>query len=169
MNKILENEKSFFADLKKVVSSNSSASFLVPYRLDNYILDAAFLYPNYPSPEKTRPTYFILCDIKRKALVELRNAYINDFIDSEKYPMDTKISYRVPFAKTVAEQAKLVNNIKAAYPFIRNIAFKTDVSEEDKAKLREYANAFKKAVPEALLPFYKAASPEFYEWLEKQI
>ena len=87
-------------------------SFFVPVKRKGHILDAVFLYKAGNSRERARPFASALFEPRSGAMLEYRNAYINDFADQTKYPMEQKISYAVPFARTAKEQGKLVQTVK---------------------------------------------------------
>lgn len=161
----LRNEK--IEQLKTIVNMNFAVSHFVPVAVRGNIVDVAFLYSSSPIIERTRPFAKVVFDHNRGSLVEFRNAYFNDFMDSEEFPMTTKINYSLPSEISVAEIGMAIQIINSSYDEICELAFKDDVSEEGAEKIREYKEMFYKSTPEALLPYYEALSPEFFQWLNK--
>ncbi len=159
----LRSEKT--AELRKVLNLNFAVSYFVPVVVNGNIVDAAFLYTSAAEKEKTRPFGKVILDHKTGALLEYTNSYLNDFADSEKYPMTTKIDYSLPAEVTVADQAIAIKMINTYYDDICQVVFKDDISDEIKDKIRKYKELFYKSVPASLLPFYEALSCEYFQWL----
>lgn len=161
-------ERDVITAIQTAAGMNFAMSFLVPVKKGELILNAAFLYPTGSfSPIRTRPFASILLEPQSGAMLEYRNAYISDFADSEHYPMTMKLDYSVP-ARTAAEQRALLEKLDGLYPSVRKLPWKDDWADGERAAAAEYRQSFFKAVPETLLPFYKALSPEFYAWLREE-
>lgn len=155
--------------LQMATKMNFAMSFLVPVKKGEHILDAAFLYGTGSfSVMRTRPFASILMEPNTKALLEYRNAYFDDFMDSAQYPMALKLDYSVPYASSAKEQGELVRKVQELYGSIRALPWKDGLDVSEKEMAMEYDNCFYRAVPRALLPFYEALSPEFFAWLKQQ-
>jgi len=143
-------------------------SLPVPVKRGEHILDAAFLYAAGTfSPLRPRPFASILLEPKSRAMLEYRNSYISDFADALRCPMDRKLDYSVPFAKTAKEQGELVEAINGLYKTVRELPWKAGQTDEEQKIAAEYRSYFFKAAAKDLLPFYEALSPEFFKWLGK--
>lgn len=153
--------------IQSAANVNCAMSFPVPVKKGVHILDAAFLYPaGLFSPLRPRPFAAVLLEPNSGAMLEYRNAYIHDFADSALYPMGIKLDYSVPFAKTAAEQGKLTETVNELYAAVRELAWKDALTDAERNTAAEYRACFAQAVPKALLPFYRALSPDFFKWLE---
>lgn len=163
----MENRDAIIMAIKTATRSNFELSFWVPVKKAGHILDAAFLYDmgNFTTV-RTRPYASVLIEPATGTLLEYHNAYIHDFADFDKYPMSMKIDYSVPFAKTAAEQGALVAKIDELYESVRELAWKENLTKEDKEAAREYYDCFEKAVPKDLMVFYEALAPEFFKWMQ---
>lgn len=152
--------------LKSLVNSEFTVSYFVPAVVDGNIVDLAFVYASLANvQEKTRPFAKVMFEHKTGCLLEYKNSYIDDYMDSNKHPMTTKIDYSLPKEISAVEQGMTVRKVNAYYDAICLLAYKTDVSDKEKEKIREYKTLFYKSVPKALLPYYEALSPEFFSWL----
>lgn len=161
-------ERDVIAAIQTAAGMNFAMSFLVPVKKGEMILNAAFLYPTGSfSPTRTRPFASILLEPQSGAMLEYRSAYISDFADSERCPMTMKLDYSVP-ARTAAEQRALLEKLDGLYPSVRKLPWKDGWTDGEKTAAAEYRQTFFKAVPETLLPFYEALSPEFYVWLREE-
>ena len=155
--------------VKTAAGTNCALSFPVPVRRAGHILDAVFLYDMGTFlAVRARPFASALLEHGSGILLEYRNAYLGDFMDTQKYPLTQKIDYSVPYAKTAAEQGKLLERIDGLYESIRELAWKNEPDEGEKRAAEEYGTCFFRAVPGDLLPFYEALSPEFFAWLRGQ-
>lgn len=157
-----------FEAIKTATRSNFAMSFYVPVKKAGHCLDAAFLYEmgNFTTM-RARPYASVLVEPETGMLLEYCNAYISDFADSLNCSMSQKIDYSVPYAKTAAEQGALVARVEELYETVRKLAWKEELTENEKNAVREYWDCFQKAVPKDLLVFYKALAAEFWEWIEK--
>lgn len=170
MEKKEKRYKDVTAAIKTAVRFNFSMSFFVPVRKNGYIFDTAFLYDMGDfSKVRLRPFASVILEPESEVLLEYRNAYLDDFMDADKYPMSLKIDYSVPSAKSAKEQGELVGKVNELYTAIRELAWKEGLEEHEKKVVREYYSCFCRAVPNALLPFYEALSPEFFVWLDKAV
>lgn len=165
MNTIKSRNEKIFA-LKQIINTNFAASYFIPVSLNGNKADALFLYSSAViSARKTRPFAKALFDHSSGALLEYTNSYITDFMDPEKHPMTEQISYELPGQFSAAEQGAMIRKVNDLYDVVFSLAFSTELSQQDKAKLLDYKDCFYKSTPQALLPFYYALSPEFFEWL----
>lgn len=151
--------------LEKLTGVKAAMSFFVPVMRNGHKCETAFLYGSETRLEKNRPFAAVTVDYKTGALLEYRNAFISDFADTEKYPMDLLIDYSVPFDRTVSEHCEMVKKLEDLYAKVRAIAFNDVLSGEEKALTAGYYDTLVKMTPKALMPFYEALSPEFFQWL----
>ena len=71
---------------------------------------------------------------------------------------------KIPFDETYEKCAEIYGD---CYCKIREFAFKSDLTEEQKTILKDYVQAFDYIINDELKPFYYELSPEFWEWLVK--
>lgn len=152
--------------LKKAIGITGSISLYFPKKIADNVFDRAFIYPSgVYSKTRTRPLGIITIYNKTGDILEYRNAYINDFVDTSKYPLDMKLDYSITDVRNVQEYDELYKKLMSMYNNIREIAFKDNITDDEKAQISEYGKYFFKIVPKDLLPFYEAISPEFYNML----
>ncbi len=153
-------------ELKKIVNVNFAVSYFIPVIINDNMVDTAFLYSSTATvKERTRPFAKVMFEHSSGNLLEYKNSYICDYMNSDKYPMTTKINYSLPSEISAIEYGEIVKKVNSYYDMICEFAYKAEVAEENKEKIREYKSLFYASVPEALLPYYEALSPEFFEWL----
>ncbi len=159
--------KNMMTFLQNVIGTKCSVSFFLPVKKNGHILDTAFLYSsNTAFVKRTRPFAMIIVEPKTGNLLVYKNAYIDDYMDAEKYPMDMQVDYSVPCARTVKEQAGYLNKVNELYGSVRELMFKEELTAEETAVFAEYKENFHKAVSAELLPFYEGLSPEAFSKLK---
>lgn len=161
-------ETKMWEQLKAVICADCVHSLFVPVQKNGQVLDAAFLYSmGKPGVEWTRPFASVLLDSASGTLLEYRNAYISDFIESEEYPMTRKLDYSLPEGRSAKEQGALIHGLQEDYPQLKAAVFKASWSDSERALLASYKERFYQAVPGALVPFYTALSYEFFQRLDR--
>lgn len=161
-------ERDVIAAIQTASGMNFAMSISVPVKKGKHILNAVFLYPTGSfSPVRTRPFASILLEPESGAMLEYRSSFISDFADRERFPMTTKLDYSVSVG-TAVEQRELLETLERLYPTVRELPWKDGRTVEEQESASQYRKCFFKAVPEALLPFYEALSPEFYAWLREE-
>lgn len=155
--------------LKSAAGTNFGVSFLFPVLKNVITVDAAFLYTvGTNSARRTRPFAMIVIDPQTGSLLKYQNAYFEDFMNPEEYPMNLQVDYSVPSAQTAKEQGALIKKVNELYEGVRGIAWKDAYTKEEEKLFAEYKESFYKAVPVGLLPFYEALSPEFFAKLKER-
>lgn len=166
MNNIeLRNKK--INELKKMIGTNFAVSHFVPAIIKSQIVDVAFLYPIGTSDTKrTRPFAKVLFEHKTGMLLDYSNSFINDFMDSEKYPMSMKVDYSLSKFSSALEAKKSLDKVAELYDDVCALFGKKELSNEEKEKVLVFTNNFYKTVPDETLAFYMELSPEFFSWLK---
>lgn len=160
----MRNDK--IAHLRKVINVKFAVSYFVPVIIKDVLVDVAFIYSAITgSKARTRPFAKVMFEHNGSGLIEYKNSFIDDFMDSEKYPITTEVDYSFPADVSVRELGENMKKVNSCYDEICELAYKTELSDEEKAKVCEYKDLFIKSTPEALMPYYEALSPEFFEWL----
>ena len=91
---------------------------------------------------------------------------MDDFVKDDPYRPEQTIDYSFRVPRTAVRQAQLMKRQAELYERIRKFAFcSRDQAEED--CLREFLNLLEQTVPEGLKPYYRALSPEFFQWAGK--
>ena len=167
MNRI-ELRRKRVSELKKMLGTNFAVSNFVPSVVSDQLVDVAFLYPvGTADPKRTRPFAKIIIEHKTGILLDYSNSFINDFMDSEKYPMDMKIDYSISKLSCVAEVKQVLYNVETLYDDVCDMFVKEELSNEDKLKLSSFMDNFYKSIPCETLEFYQALSPEFFGWINR--
>lgn len=166
MNNIeLRNKK--INELKKMIGINFAVSHFVPAIINSQVVDVAFLYPIGTSGTKrTRPFAKAIFEHKTGMLLDYSNSFINDFMDSEKYPMSMKVDYSLAKFPSALEAKQSLDKVVELYDDVCALFGKTELSHEEKGKVSIFTDNFYKTVPDETLAFYKGLSPEFFSWLK---
>ena len=164
-------EKTFKALQGKAAAlfgDNVVLSYPVPVREKELLTERYLLMRMSFSTERTRPFALLTVDAKSGRILALEDAWYRDFICTDDYPFDKKISYAFPKETTPAVIKKLSREFPALYQTVRELAFRQELSEEEKKTVQAYRNVMMTLIPEGVLPFYKAVGAEFFAWLDAQ-
>jgi len=166
MNNIdLRNKK--ISELKKIIGINFAVSHFVPSLICSQLVDVAFLYPvGISNTKRTRPFAKLVLDHKTGMLLDYSNSFINDFMDSEKYPMSMKVDYSLSKQISVSEVKLNLDKVAELYDDVCDLFEKSELSDDEKEKVLYFKDCFYKTVPVESLDFYEALSPEFFSWLK---
>ena len=113
-----------------------------------------------------RPYLKLVTDFNGGMILEFKNAYYDDFADSEKYPLETEFKATVPVSRTTKEQLDRLNTLQMLYTKFRDLAFEENLSDSEKRLLSQYAECLSETVPVELLSFCKDTESEFFTWLD---
>ncbi len=160
--------KKIRAQLEALVGRNFSLTPAVIEIVNNRKVEVYFAYSAKSHEGILRPYLKLVTDYETGVLLEFKNAYYSDFVDSKKYPLGKKLSTKVPVAKTVKEQGELLKNLQTLYEEIRPVVFIRNISSEDRNNLENYAKVLADTIPPELLDFCKAAEPQFFDWIESK-
>ena len=139
----------------------------LPCRIQGHLCEQIFLY-SATGKKRTRPYLRVLINSQTGAVLEFRNAYVEDFADGSKYPLGGTMDYSVPTAKSATEQGELLKKLDEVYAQVRTFAYAETLEEDQKTALKEYARCLERTVPAELLAFCKDAEPAFFCWLESK-
>lgn len=166
MNNIeLRNKK--VNELKKMIGISFAVSHFVPAVINSQIADVAFLYPiGLSDTKKTRPFAKVIFEHKTGMLLEYSNSFINDFMDSEKYPMNMKLDYSLAKLSSASEAKKCFDKVAELYDDVCDLFEKKELSDDEKGRVSIFTDNFYKTIPDETIEFYKSLSPEFFSWLK---
>lgn len=159
----LKKTKNQFAAL---TGGNYSFTPAIPALAQGRKYEIYFAYKIERDKKIPRPTLKAVADYKTGDIAEFTNADYNDFADAKKYPRGKKFDANVPVAKTAREQMALLKNLEAQYEKVREIAFKENLSDEEKNILADYVKILAQTVPNELLSFCVETETKFFEWLK---
>lgn len=150
---------------------NTQISFPVIDKVNQIIVEKVFVYPFSFNEMRTRPFGCITFSMTDGLLLKYENSYLFDFINTEEYPFDKKISYKIPGGneKSISEYQSQVSNIFDLYESIRRFAFKDELTTDQKETLSKYYLLFNNTVPPTHMPFYQALSQKYMNWVKKHI
>lgn len=153
--------------ITQICGANFGISFPIVDLINGVKVEKMFIYPVYPTEMRTRPFAVVTTSMEDGAILRFENAYLVDFLDTEKYPFDKKISYAIPDGskKTVKEHQLEINIIFKLYEAIRNFAFNEELTAEQTEILTKYYVIFEKTVPSSNMPFYEALSEKYMKWV----
>ncbi|MCD7824120.1 MAG: hypothetical protein LUG86_08940 [Oscillospiraceae bacterium] len=149
------------------VTDGTVLSALAPSMLQGRLVESAFLY-DAPAPNNPlqRPYAWLTVDSMTGALVRFEYCFVQDFIDTEKYPIDMEIEYK---PQPIKERMANGKAFRAAYEAVRPFLFTepSELTEEQVRAISQLRETMTKAIPSELLPFYQSLAKEFITWLEK--
>lgn len=155
----------------QICGTNFGISFPFVDLINGVKVEKVFIYPVSQTEMRTRPFGVITTSIEDGVILKYENAYLFDFVDTEKYPFNKKISYAIPDGskKTVKEHQLEINIIFKLYEAIRNFAFEEELTAEQTEILAKYYVIFEKTVPSSNMPFYEALSENYMKWVIKHV
>ena len=113
-----------------------------------------------------RPYLKLVTDFNGGTILEFKNAYYDDFANTEKYPLGTEFDATVPTARTAKEQMEQLKTLQRLYAQVRDFAFAENLPDTNKRLLNQYAACLAETVPADLLNFCKETEPKFFAWLD---
>jgi hypothetical protein len=158
-------------DIRKKVTELCGASSEISFPFIDFVngikVEKVFIYPFSTKEMRTRPFGVVTTSMEDGLVLKYENAYLSDFVDTEKYPFETQISYVIPdgIEKSAAEHQLEINIVYKLYEAIRKFAFTEDLSVEQREILEKYYVIFEKTVPASHLPFYEALSKKYMKWV----
>lgn len=147
-------------------SYNGIVGHLIPCMENGRIVERSLVRNSNPN-SKTRPFAWIGIDYKTGIFLYYKHCMWEDFMDAKLYPADTRISNRFVCVRTATEQVEMEKKLWKLYKSVREIVFQDEVTEEQKACIREYKQQWELTVLVDLKPYYEALSPEFFRWINK--
>ena len=144
---------------------NTAVSQFLPGKKGERVVERAFFYPAMRA-KRGRPSAWICLDRDSGRLENYSCCFVDDFVKDDPYRPEQTIDYSFRVPRTAVRQAQLMKRQAELYERIRKFAFcSRDQAEED--CLREFLNLLEQTVPEGLKPYYRALSPEFFQWAGK--
>ena len=120
------------------------------------------------SKKLRRPFAWVGFDRDSGMMLYYKHCMTEDFVNTEEYPAGTELKGDFSSPRTPEQQAEYESALWECYEKIRDFALDNDLSGEQKELVRRYKKQWELTVMTGLLPYYKALSPEFFEWLGKQ-
>lgn len=144
---------------------NTAVSQFLPGKKGERVVERAFFYPALGA-KRGRPSAWICLDRDSGRLENYSCCFVDDFVKDDPYRPEQTIDYSFRVPRTAVRQAQLMKRQAELYKRIRKFAFcSRDQAEED--CLWEFLNLLEQTVPEGLKPYYRALSPEFFQWAGK--
>lgn len=157
-----------FRKVKETVShligDQVSLSYPMPDVTKGVWVERFFLYYSGFSTERTRPFGLLTVSMESGQIISYQDCRFSDFMDTEKYPFSEKISYALPKQVSVKQYQVEQSLINKLYESVRQFAFKTELTAEEKETLSKYFALLLQSVPVALHPYYQKMGKNFYRW-----
>jgi len=139
--------------------------YIVPAAENGKLIERAFL-KHSNAKTLSRPFAWVGFDKESGMLLYYKHCMSEDFMDTEKYPPTVRLKGEFSSQRTPAQQAEYESRLWEAYKKIRGFVLRENLTDEQKALVAEYRRIWELAVMTDLIPYYKALSKEFFEWLE---
>jgi hypothetical protein len=145
-----------------------SISQPVPCIEGSYRTERVFFYPSTLKIERVRPYAWASVSSEHGRVLSFQYCAINDFMDTQKHPLDQIVDYSVPSAKTAKEQGELLKQYDTAYDAVRTFAFADKLDETQRNQLKSFQQLMSRTIPAGLMPYYESLSPDFFKWMKQQ-
>ena len=146
---------------------NDALSYPIPGKIGGLIVERFFLYPNHSQPLKTRPYAWLSVDAQCGDILQYARCEADDFAASLQVPLETELDYSAAVEASFRKILSKRQEYDKVYQTIREFAFHDSLTAEQIASLTRYILLQSELFREPLLRFYRALSPEFYEWVAK--
>ena len=90
------------------------------------------------------------------------------FVSCTERPFSAKPDEIIPAEEDSPNRWSAYETYEELFPVVREILFKENCSDDEKAVLIKFSNAFDEFNNKALLPFYTEMAPTYYKWLREQ-
>ena len=141
-----------------------SLSYPVPDVTHGVRVERYFLYPAGNTLTRSRPFGILTVEMDNGRLLSFQDCRLRDFMDTDKYPFDQKISYELP-RKIGVKQFKVEQSlINKLYESVRGFAFEENLTDKQKELLSKYWVLLLRSVPASLQPYYQKMGKNFYRW-----
>lgn len=145
--------------------SETTCSFPVPAKRGNQLVDAMFLYRSAAGHAGERPFAWVLLDSRSGEVLLLSDCAIHDFADTSRYPLDEPVELTLPRPLSAREHTKSFQELYEAYEQVRLFAFGAGLAPWQRDAADRYKSLFLRLAYTGHYPFYRALSPEFFDWL----
>ncbi|MCD7884174.1 MAG: hypothetical protein LUI87_10810 [Lachnospiraceae bacterium] len=149
------------------ITTRTMVSAWMPSMLRGELVESAFLYyAQTPAEAMRRPYAWFTVDSRTGALIRFEYCVIQDFTDTEKYPLDMKLESK---PLPLKERISAGKAFKAAYEASRPFLFMRpeELTAEQIAVLSQLKETMGKTIQPELMPFYQALGQEFMNWLDE--
>lgn len=165
--------KVLFPEVKKKVAflfgDHISLSYPIPDVINGIRVEKFFLYTVAANLQRTRPFGLLTVSAETGTMLSYQDCHLSDFMDTEQYPLEKKISYELPKKIGIKEFKLEQSLLEKMYEVVREIAFTDSFTQQQQQVLRKFWVVFEKAVPVALMPYYQAMGRNFFEWGAKYV
>ena len=155
--------------VEALAGRSTAVSHPMPDILNGIPAERFFLYPTGSSLVRERPFAVLTTAMDGGMVLEYINCHAGDFFDSEKHPMDTKISYALPRDIPTREYRLQESTMEKLYELTRRAAFKPQLTDMERRTVGAWFAMLEGSVPRDLFPFYIEMGKNFYEWVIKNV
>jgi len=141
-------------------------SFPVLMRHGEKLADGMFLFqsPQNPGGLGPRPFAWIMLDSADGEALLLADCRIHDFAPG--LPHDEQVRMALPRPMAGKTYARSYQELYEAYEELRIFAFEPDPADWQREAMERYKGLFLKLAYVGHYPYYRARSPEFFDWLD---
>lgn len=157
-----------FPEIKGMVSYLFGEQVCLSYPMPNVThgvwVERYFLYPAGNTLNRSRPFGLLTVERDTGRMLSFQDCRLSDFMDTEKYSFDQKISYEFPRkigVKQLKEEQGLINKL---YESVRCFAFEESLTDEQRELLSKYWALLLSSIPAALQPYYQKMGESFFRW-----
>lgn len=153
--------------LTALYGDSLSVSFPIPCKEGVLLLERFLLMRMSFSKRRSRPFGMLTVDAQAGRFLMLQDFHYRDIMDTEQYPFSDDLNYSLPADLSAEAYTATYHLLLERYDQMIGIVFSDFITKEQAEIVQDYFAAFKKIVPDALIPFYRTAGPEFFSWIEK--
>lgn len=130
-----------------------------------FITDMTDVKPG--EPLIPRPYAWLVLDAVTGDMLSYYRCGVKDFLDSDRYPADCRVSNQVGCSDKESFEAASAR-FKEVYERIRHLYWqghREDFSPAEEASRNEYVKLFMQVIRVGQQPMYQALAPDFFHWL----
>lgn len=138
----------------------------IPVKVGNRICEAAFILASRPDRDGCvpRPSGWFIADSATGELVFFSMCQVQDFVDTEQYPLEGKVCILNGIPAQAVENGRALFE---AYDQVRSFAFADTLDAAQKQSLQRFIDAFDQGIASDLKPYYRGLSPAFFRWMSE--
>lgn len=161
--------KRVFRAVDGMLGRNAALSYPIPDVVNGIRAERFFVYPTGTVKVRERPFGVITVAMDGGAVLEYVNCRARDYFDSGEHPITEKIDYSLPRKISPKEFRTEQGLINKLYELVRRVAFKEELTDQERKALSVWYVMLENSVPQSLIPFYQAIGKNFYEWVVKYV
>lgn len=144
-------------------------SYPIPGIIKGRRVERFFIYPKTSCSKRRRPYAWLTLEMEKGNIIQYEHCAIHDFAAELHAEPGFMLSYAVPGNTDFQTAQVMKKKYMTQYEKIRTFVFEKNLSKEQFHNLTEYNKSMEAIWEIELMKFYKALSPEFFDWIEREL